>query len=158
MDWSPFRTTVCLGLAWLLAACEPPPVQKQFKVVERWSSRWCADSTHERLDRCEYSDSLNKLAGTVAALGKGDGRPPLRIDRGEATRTCLAQAQDAVADINPLLERGARVVVRGESMARYVARTQPGAGATHYHRIECHYRQVILEGPPGVISPPPSSP
>ena len=133
-------------------------MQKQFKVVERWSSRWCADSTHEQLDRCETSDSLNKLAGTVGALGKGDGRPPLRIGRGEATRTCLAQAQDAVADINPLLERGARVVVRGESLARYVARTQPGPGATHYHRIECHYRQVILEGPPGVISTPSSSP
>jgi hypothetical protein len=140
-------------LAWLLAGCEPAPVQKQFKVVERWSSRWCADATHERLDGCEYSNSLNKLVGTVAALGKGDGLAPLRIDRVAATRACLDQEPDAIADINPLLERGVRVVVRGEALARYVARTSPAEGQKHYHRIECHYRQVILEGPPAVVAP-----
>ena len=135
----------------LLAGCEGPPVQRQFKLVEKWSSRWCADATHERLDGCKTSDGINKLAGAVGALGQGDGTPPFKMDRATATQTCLAADEYAIWNLNQLLSEGATVVARGEQMYRYTARTESRSGEKDYYAITCHYRHVILEGRESVL-------
>lgn len=126
-------------------------MQRQFKVVERWGSRWCADATHERLDGCKTSDGINKLVGTVSVLGNGDGSPPLKMDRGTATRTCLDADNYAIWNLNQMLSEGAKLVARGEQMYQYTARTEPQSGEKSYHLITCHYRQVVLEGPESLL-------
>jgi hypothetical protein len=141
--WLPLALAAC---ALLLSACDGPNVQQQFKVVERWSSRWCADETHERLDGCKTSDGLNKLAGAVGVLGGGDGSAPSRVDRGSATRICLDADQEAIWNLNQLLSEGAKLIARDEKMYRYSARSTPIEGQKDYHLITCHYRHVILEG------------
>ncbi len=136
----------------VLAGCQPESIQRQFKLVEKWSSRWCADETHERLDKCKTSDGLNRLMGNVSALREGDGLPPMRIDRSSATRYCLEADPDARSNLNALLEKGAKVIARGEQMAQYSVRASARPDAKDYHLIQCHFRQVILEGPPHVIT------
>jgi hypothetical protein len=136
----------------LLPGCQPPPIQKQFKRVERWGSRWCADASHERLDSCKMSDGLNKLYGSVGALRDGDGLPPLRIDRTVATQACLDGDTEAISNLNVLLSEGAKVVVRGEKMHHFIARTSPRQGEKDYHLVYCHYRVMILEGPERLLT------
>lgn len=104
------------------------------------------------IDGCKTSDGLNRLMGNLSALREGDGLPPSRIDRSSATRYCLKADPDARANLNALLEKGAKVIARGEQMAQYSVRTLARPGAKDYHLIQCHFRQVILEGPPQIIT------
>lgn len=104
-----------------VSGCKDPVVQREVKVVERWASRWCADRTHEQLDQCKTSDGI---VGAVGALGTGDGQPPLRVDAGEATRLCLNADTDAIATLNAVLRRGARVIARGEQITTLPDPTQ----------------------------------
>ena len=136
----------------LVAGCEGPTVQRQFKLVEKWSSRWCADETHQRLDGCKTSDGFNRLAGAVGALGGGDGSPPGKMDRKTATQACLAADDDAIWDLNQLLSGGAKLIARGEQMYRYNTRAEPRAGEKDYHLVTCHYRHVVLEGQKSVLA------
>jgi hypothetical protein len=150
-----------LGCRWLwlvlaafmpwLSGCQPADLQKEVKLLERWGNRWCADATHERLDQCEYSDGLNRLVGAVAALGSGQDRPPMQISAGDATQACLDGDPAMIVDLNAYLSRGARVVVRGEQLQRYDVRTAPQPGQPGYHRVHCHFRPVILEGPASLL-------
>ena len=148
----PRIAATCTVLTALLAGCDRSPVQREFKLVERWSSKWCADVTHE-LDQCKTSDGANKLAGAVNALGGVSATPPAAIDRDTATRACLAAEPYTVSDLNELLAAGAKLVVRGEQTYRYLARTEPNPGEKDYHLVTCQYRHIVLEGPESVLTP-----
>jgi len=126
-------------------------IQRHFKLVERWSSRWCADQDWERLDNCQGSQNINELMGSVQALAGRSAAPPMAMDTASATTACLDANGDAIAHLDALLENGARVVVWGEQICRYRARTQPDDGKKDYHLIFCEYRDIILEGPQGVL-------
>lgn len=127
-------------------------MQREFKLVERWSSRWCADKTYESLDGCKTSEMLSKLLGHRAALQGGDGRPPASINGTAAMQACLASDPSAIANVHGLLLKGAKVVSRGEATSHYITRTTPIAEARGYHLVDCHYRSVTLEGPSSLIS------
>lgn len=44
------------------------------------------------------------------------------------------------------------MVVWGEQVRRYRAHTAPESGEKDYHLIFCEYRDVILEGPRGLLA------
>lgn len=142
----------CVAISTLLTGCEPHVTQREFKLIERWSSRWCADKTYESLDGCNTSEMLLKLLGNPAALQGGDGRPPARINGTAAMQACLVTDPSAIANIHGLLLKGAKVARRGEAMSHYTARTAPTTEERGYHLVDCHYRSVTLEGPPSLIS------
>ncbi len=126
-------------------------IQRHFKLVERWSARWCADEDWERLDTCEGSQNINEALGGVQALAGGSAAPPMTTDASTATTACLNADGAAMAHLDALLENGARVVVWGEQVRRYRARTEPASGKKDYHLIFCEYRDIVLEGPEGLL-------
>jgi hypothetical protein len=69
------------------------------------------------------------------------------MDASTATMACLGADVDAIADVNLLLNEGARVIVWGNQISKYTTRTSPEPDQKDYHLVFCNYRQVILEGP-----------
>lgn len=132
----------------IVGSAEPNQIiQRQFKLIEKWQGRWCADETWENLNGCEGTEALNQLFGAIGAANGANGKSPMVLDASTATLACLDADPDAIADVNMLLGEGARVVVWGNQISQYKTRTTPDEGQKDYQLIFCNYRQVILEGP-----------